>query len=137
MEDSSGPKSADETSESGSSESADTSEADSEESQAPMGNKVSKLFGLMGKMKSKILSPWAGAALWDNQIHGGDAGPHSPTEPASSESDGEPAGPPQGQQGTASPDPEYDPWAGPDGSWAGQKFLILLRLLYTSQLYCI
>ena len=113
----------------------DSSESDSDDSEVPMGKPVSKMFGIMGKMKSTLMSPWAGTAAWFTEGQQGpvdDERPYSPTEPASSESDDEPAGPHHGQQGPTSPD--YDPFAGPDGTWAGQTcptwFLYFSILFY-------
>ena len=61
----------------------------SEDSQEPLGKPVSRLYGLMGKMRSTLLSPWAGTSQWGQEEP---EGPHSPTDPASSVSDAESAG---------------------------------------------
>jgi hypothetical protein len=68
----------------------------------------------MGKMKSRLLSPWAGTANWSSQERA-----YSPTEPASSDSEVELAGPDSPPAQAYSPteevtSPEYDPFEDAD-----------------------
>jgi len=93
------------------------SDAGSEDSCGQLGRPVSRLFGLVGKMKSRLLSPWAGTANWGNEVV--PDRPYSPTEPASSESEVELAGPHSPSAQAYSPtepvtSPEYDPFQDAD-----------------------